>query len=263
LSVLDEKTVEYKVVVTQLDGSNRVEIGEGDWPSLSPDGSTVVYTAVDGLHIYTMGTQEDKVVPGTAKYDRNALWAPDGKRFVFTRGLVSGLIGAPGPYNIMLADWDGSNVRPLTNRPGANQAMAWTLDGSKIIYSQDSTDGSSDMALDVQTGFSSPIFTTSHSFSSLSLSPDGTREVFEEMLPGDVYGISVSNLDGSNKHLIVTGGSVNVTMPMWSPDGKWVIASAHDLQIPNSFSKLVLINPDTCGVVALPAMSGYVYTWLK
>ena len=83
------------------------------------------------------------------------------------------------------------------------------------------------------------------------------------MLPLDKYGLFVSDLDGPNRKLLADCDPYIVTVPAWSPDGKWIIASVHDpdtTQHPNS--TLVLIQVDTCQIIGLPNLIGYVTSWL-
>jgi hypothetical protein len=55
-----------------------------------------------------------------------------------------------------------------------------------------------------------------------------------------------------------------VTIPAWSPDGQWVIASVHDQNASNKFNaRLALIQVDTCQIIALPKdLVGYSSAWL-
>jgi Tol biopolymer transport system component len=82
-------------------------------------------------------------------------------------------------------------------------------------------------------------------------------------LPLDKHGVFVSNLDGSNRKLLADGDPYIVTVPAWSPDGKWIIASVHDPDTnkhPNPM--LALIQVDTCQIIPLPNLGGYVTSWL-
>jgi Tol biopolymer transport system component len=97
----------------------------------------------------------------------------------------------------------------------------------------------------------------------VAVSRNGNRLAFEEMLPLDKYGLFVSDLDGSNRKLLADGDPYIVTIPSWSPDGNWVIASVHDPDTnkhPNT--ALTLIQVDTCQIVPLPNLTGYATSWL-
>jgi len=263
MAAINEQTFLYEVVVSNLDGSNRKSLGEGNGPSLSPDGSLVVFSKKDGLHLHNLQTGADSLIAGTFKNDSDPIWSPDGEQFMFTRGPASGPANTPGPRNIMLADKNGNNLRPLTSSQDDNEAMAWMKNGQQIILTRKTSEGADVLSLDINSGSFTKLFSTSYIHSSIALSPDEKQVAYVDMLPGEVYSLFVSNLDGTNKHLVATGSSVNVTHPYWSPDGQWLAATAHDLESEAGYSALVLINPDTCEVVPLPLKSSYVHTWLN
>ncbi len=261
-------TYNYQVVVVNLDGSDRNMIGFGDSPSFSPDGSRLVYIGPaqngpsDGLYITDLATGHATLLPGTARGDSAPLWSPDGTRIAFTRGPASGLIGAPGAYNLMITDVDGSNSRQLTAGENANFAKAWMPDGTQLLYMVEERNGVSLQMMDVQTGTSSPMFNINYN-GSVAVSPDGKRVAFEEMLPLDKYGLFVSNLDGSDRRQLADGDPYIVTLPTWSPDGNWIVASVHDPDTskqPNPM--LALIQVDTCQIIPLPDLGGYISSWL-
>jgi Tol biopolymer transport system component len=192
----------------------------------------------------------------------NPLWSPDGQTIAFTRGPSSGLIGAPGAYSILLLTVDGSNLRQLTDASAVSYAAAWMPDGKQLLYTVPARNGVSLHKMDVQTGESSFLFDLNYN-GTVAVSPDGTRLAFEEMLHLDKYGLFVSDLDGSNRKLLADGDPYVVTVPAWSPDGSWVIASVHDPAsntYPNPF--LALIQVDTCQIIPVPSIGGYVSSWL-
>ncbi len=255
----------YQASVVKLDGSIVKAIGFGSAPSLSPDGTRVVYIGpsvdgpADGLYIMDLASGNTAVLAGTRSGDINPLWSPDGSRIAFTRGPSSGLIGAPGAYDIVLVNPDGSDLRQLTDGPDANYGMTWMPDGKRLIYNRVSREGASLHSIDVETGEVSLISDTGSG--SVDVSPDGTRLVFEENLPLDKYGLFVSDADGSNRKLLTDGDPYVVTVPSWSPDGKWVIATVHDPDV-NKQPVLALIHVDSCQIIPVPNLSGYVTSWL-
>jgi Tol biopolymer transport system component len=260
-------TYNYSASVVKLDGSDLQSIGFGYAPSLSPDGTRVVYIGPnvdgpsDGLYIMDLASGNTTRLPGTTTGDINPLWSPDGSTIAFTRGPSSGLISAPGPYNVVVVNEDGSNLRPLTDGTDANYAMTWMPDGNRLLYMVVSRDGSSLQIIDMQTGEVSSL--PGIDARSVAVSPDGKRLVLEETLPLEKYGVFVSDLDGSNRKLLADGDPYIVTVPAWSPDGNWIIASVQDPDTnkhPNPM--LALIQVDTCQIIPLPNLGGYVTSWL-
>ncbi|HRJ59375.1 MAG TPA: hypothetical protein PK152_04640 [Anaerolineales bacterium] len=268
LSDLLPPTYNYEVSVAKLDGSGQKSYGFGFGPSLSPDGTRMVHQGPmnegpsKGLYITDLASGNSAIVPGTGLGDAGPLWSRDGQKIAFTRGPSSGLIGAPGPYNVMIMNVDGSNIRQLTFSEGANYLTAWMPDGVGILYTSAVRDGVSINLMNTQTGETRSLFDLNYN-ATVVASPDGKRLAFEEMLPLDKYGLFVSDLDGSNRKLLADGNPYIVTVPAWSPDGQWVIASVHNSNSSNEFNaKLALIQVDTCQVIPLPYLVGYVSSWL-
>ncbi len=195
-------TNNYGVSIVHLDGSDDRSLGFGSEPSFAPDGSRVVYVGPadqgpsDGLYIINLASGDRMHLPGTTTGDTHPLWSPDGSKIAFTRGPSSGLIGAPGPYHIIVIDITGFNLRQLTQGTTANYAMAWMPDGKRILYTVASQQGASLRLIDIQTGESNMLSNLNYN-GNPAISPDGKQVAFEEMLPLDKYGLFVSNLDGS------------------------------------------------------------------
>jgi len=268
LSDLLPPTYNYEVSVAQLDGSDQKYYGFGFGPSLSPDGTRIVHQGPmnegpsKGLYITDLPSGNSVIVPGTGLGDMGALWSRDGQKIAFTRGPSSGLIGAPGPYNVMIMNVDGSGLRQLTFSEGANYLTAWMPDGVGILYTAAIREGVSINLMNTQTSEARTLFDLNYN-GTVVVSPDGKRLAFEEMLPLDKYGLFVSDLVGSNRKLLADGNPYIVTVPYWSPNGDWVIASVHNLNASNEFNPtLALIQPDTCQIIALPDLTGYVSSWL-
>ena len=267
LSELPLPDYHYHVAVAKLDGSSSTLLGLGSAPSLSPEGTRVVHigpvvnSPADGLYITDLASGNASRLPGTITGDINPLWSPDGQTIAFTRGPSSGLIGAPGPYNIVVTNVDGSGFRQLTEGMQASYAQAWMPDGKRLLYTVTSRDAASLRLMDVRTGESSPLFDTNYN-GTVVVSPDGKRLAFEEMLPLDKFGLFVSDLDGSNRKLLADGDPYIVTIPAWSPDGNWVIASVHDPNPNYQPNTLALIGVNTCQIIPVPNLSGYIKSWL-
>ena len=146
----------YQVSVGSLDGSDLKSIGLGFAPLLSPDGTRLVMWFDPSMAPQTVCTSQSwlpgtSLLPGTSTGDLNPLWSPDGKRIAFTRGPASGLIGAPGPYRVVVMDMDGSNFRQLTGDGDVNYALAWMPDGNHLLVNQATRDGVALYNMDVKT----------------------------------------------------------------------------------------------------------------
>jgi TolB protein len=215
----------------------------------------------DGLYVTDLASGNTSRLPGTQTGDLNPLWSPDGTEIAFTRGPSSGLAAAPGPYTVVVMDADGSNLRQLTDAAGVNYAVAWMPDGDHLLYNTPTRDGVALYNMDLQTGESGFLFESSNN-GGVAVSPDGKRLVFNERSPLDKFGLFISNLDGSDRIQLADGDPYLATVSTWSPDGKWLIASIHD---PNMSSQpnpnLALVGVESCQIIPLPNLQGYVFSW--
>jgi uncharacterized repeat protein (TIGR01451 family) len=210
------------ICVMDADGSNLTQLTSGldDFPSWSPDGSTIAFTRQlepVGSDIYVMKADGSGLTPltneGGASYNEAPNWSPDGATIAFdsTRD---------GDGEIYVMNADGSNVAQLTFS-GANEAPAWSPDGTKIAFTHRSspsggdvyvmnTDGSAVTAVTHDgNAFEpdwQPLTGTPPPFSDLVLRMAGPRHVG----PGDpiTYSIHVRN-NGPSR-----AGGVVVTDPL-------------------------------------------------
>jgi hypothetical protein len=97
-----------------------------------------------------------------------------------------------------------------------------------------------------------------------SLSPDGKRIVFSEMIFGQsAYGLYVANLDGTEKRLVAGGAGLFAAGAVWSPDGELILISGSE-QTPGSTLEGwngFVVQPETCEVHRLPVVEGEVKGW--
>ena len=256
----------FEVIVVRLDGSERRVVGAGSSPSLSPDGKRVIYQGPvidgppDGLYLADLASGDTIRLPGTTVGDLDPIWSPDSQWIAFTRSPDSGLVGAPGPHNLVLVNADDGAFLQLTEGNAANYARAWMPDGNSLLYIVDSEAGTSLRTIDVRTGETSLLFDL-NSNGRVAVSPDGKRLIFEENLSPERFGMFVSDLDGSNRKMLANGYPYTVISPAWSPDGNWVIVSVHDPDQEAS-PTLALIQVDACQIIPLPNLSGYVSSWI-
>jgi tricorn protease len=215
---LDEKvTTEERLVLTE--GVNEA--------SLSPDGSTLVFSASSEIWSVPVkkgeGPNKDDATQWTdwAGLDESPLYAPDGKSVFF----VSDRDGSERLYRLELAT---KKTERVSSENAQIQNMQITPDRKHLAYQQLGANGG---IYRVSTDGGKPeriLARPGRADLNYSFSPDGKYLAYVETLPGSGYyyweaGNNVFIVD------IATGTKVNVTQtnqfhsnPVWSPDGKYL-----------------------------------------
>jgi Tol biopolymer transport system component len=122
-----------QVAIVNNDGTGFREITKGPnnngFPSFAPDGERFVYRTFgpegDGLRISNLRTGESRML--SKGYDNFPLWSPRGDLIMFS-GQVD------GDYEIYTIKPDGTGLKRLTNSRGNDAHMAWSPDGSHIVF---------------------------------------------------------------------------------------------------------------------------------
>ncbi|NMB93818.1 MAG: hypothetical protein GYA26_06320 [Flexilinea flocculi] len=250
----------HHVMTTNLDGSDYQILAQGNSASLSPDNRQICFSNDSGLQLMDLETGFVAPLDGTRKNDSDPIWSPDGSRIAFTRGPASGLIGGPGPYRIYYGNPDGTQLISVLEDGAANHVMTWFADGHRLLYTVAGPDGASVKSIDLVTKEIVHYFDTNYIHSRIALSPNEHQAAYEVMLPGEHYGIQISDLDGKHAQLVVDAAPLVVTKPFWSPDGEWLVVSVYDEHF-SDVPVLALIKMDTCQIIPLTNLHGSVSSW--
>lgn len=125
--------------VMDADGSSRIRLASGDWPTWSPDGEKIVYTSGqwNDPRISIMnadGTKKRTLdVPGASE----SAWSPDGEKIAYVADV--------GPdkdtwdnEEIFVMNPDGSKQIRLTDIPGNDHwPPTWSPDGTRLAFTSD------------------------------------------------------------------------------------------------------------------------------
>ena len=148
-------TPSYDVFTAKPDGSDLRQLtttpGYDAESTLSPDGTTIVFTSVrDGdLDLYTMRTDGTNVKRLTDRlgYDGGAFFSRDGKWICWRadypadsmaaayRALLARHLVRPSTMNLWVMRADGHDKHQVTHNPGASFAPYFLPDGKALIYS--------------------------------------------------------------------------------------------------------------------------------
>lgn len=144
----------YDIYAADADGSNIQLLIGGDGydaeATVSPDGKYIIFTSTRSgdLELWRFELETGDLLQLTSGlgYDGGAFFSPDSKQIVWRASrptgeaaetyknlLADGLV-EPGELNIFVADIDGSNVRQVTDLPGANWAPYFHPSGEKIVF---------------------------------------------------------------------------------------------------------------------------------
>ena len=185
--------------VVDFDGLNRIQLTNGAdmrSPSVSPDGSTVVYISkLSGNYdIWTMDADGSNNVRLTDESvnEWTPTWSYDGETIVYS-----------SEGDIWAIDRKGIHIDQLTNDTYYNIDPSFSPDGSKIVFTSDRS-GNSDMWLmnSNGTGALQLTFDTSEQKHPV-WAPDGERIVYSSNEGGD-YNIWVMSLGNSDSSIEYT-----------------------------------------------------------
>lgn len=193
------------------------------YPSLSPDGQSVLYAGFreqNVYEIYKLNLADGDVDRLTNKVGiaTSPEFSPDGRKIVFTRSKPS-----TNEFQILLMDADGSNVENIPQTSGWDPT--WSPDGKRILFASD-RDGLTQLFTMNLRGKELSRVTNLPSIRGRSdWSPDGNFIVTYSGEPWnrEVY---IMSADGSNVRQLTPSGG-NSQGPAFSPDGKWVAFTAY------------------------------------
>jgi TolB protein len=193
------------------------------YPSLSPDGKSVIYAAfreADVYEIYEMDIATGNVIQLTDKLGiLNAPEiSPNGKFIVFK------YTPANSEKNfIWIMDRNGENAHSILNATGWDPT--WSPDGETILFASD-RDGTIQLYSIRTNGDELKKISSLPAIRGRSdWSPDGQLIVTYSGEPWrrEVY---IMNADGSNEHVLSPAGG-NSQGPSFSPDGQWVTFTSY------------------------------------
>ena len=216
-----------QVCIMNSDGSDYHRLTTDDsvrhyYPSLSPDGKSVVYSQYREDNVYELYELNIATGQTTQLTDRLGVLnspeiSPDGKSIVFMRWTV-----ASDQYQIWVMDRNGGN--PTRVFKGDGWDPSWSPDGKKILFASD-RDGPVELYIGNVDGSHIHKVTDLPSIRGRS---DWSSQNEITTYSGDAWAreVYVMNLNGSNAHR-VSPKNGNSQGPSFSPDGQWIAFTAY------------------------------------
>lgn len=232
----------WGIVLTNLDGSQEQVIAhQGNWSSLSSDGSRVVYSSTDGvLHLVDVASGQDTALGSAAGY--NAVWSLDRTQIAYIEDLSINIINV-----------DGSNPRKLGGKDHYSLA-GWAADGTKLYVTLPGADGFPLQSIDLTTGEIKSLFTledSSRKAPFATISPSGEWIAYRASDNSSLY---LMQMDGSDEHLVLMRPADAISSIVWSNDSNWLGVSL--VNSPTDERTLVLLQPWSCQAYLLPNLHG-------
>jgi imidazolonepropionase-like amidohydrolase/Tol biopolymer transport system component len=185
----------------------------------SPDGRTVVYSALGKIWVKTLGGSEPRRLTTDSALEFFPSFSPDGQSIVF----VTWSDGAAGRLRIARAD--GSGARDLISTPGHYAEPSFSPDSQSVVFRSVRADGIRGITHGERAGiFVVPVgggapALVREAGDDPQFDHTGTRVYFRDRRDNRFVLASVTRAGGDE---VVHFRSENATAIVPSPDGKWV-----------------------------------------
>jgi hypothetical protein len=135
-----ENNAGWSIWVVDRDGRSATELGAGEEPAFSPDGTKLAFSAADhsgNNQIWVMDTSGGNRVQITNEFNNHMpTWDPRGKRLVFVsnRAGADAKSGFGGNNDVWMAELEGARLVQLTNYLGDDTTPEFTPDGRYLLF---------------------------------------------------------------------------------------------------------------------------------
>jgi TolB protein len=217
-----------QICIMNADGSGYRRLTTEDdirhfYPSLSPDGRRVLYSAFRQENVYEIYAYDLDDGSVDRLTNRSGIltapeYSPDGQRITYTRGNPN-----TDRYQIMIMEKNGNNANNIPRVEGWDPT--WSPDGKHILFASD-RNGPVQLFVVREDGKNLQQISNLPAMRGRSdWSPDGQYIVTYsgEAWHRELY---IMNADGPESRQLTTSGG-NSQGPSFSPDGEWVAFTAY------------------------------------
>ena len=231
-------------------GARRVLVADAARGALSPDGTQLAYSGVEGLHILNLDTAAERIMQlASAGYDLH--WSPDGMQIAFVGSSAEG---------IYIAQTDGSGERRVSDAAYAS-VIGFSPDGARLYLALMYTGGSAWMVrvVDVASGAAQDLTTIENGSMKMlaaALSPDEKWIAYRGRDNDSLY---VMHTDGSAMHKVMDQPAQAMSGVQWSPSG-WLGVSL--VNWGDEQHTLLIVKPESCQAYRLRAQGDLDGLWV-
>jgi Tol biopolymer transport system component len=231
------------VYLIRSDGKKRTQITDADaedmHAAISPDGSRIAFASNRNGNFDIFVVDEDggnlEQITRDEAPELSPKWSPNGQKIAY-------LITGASENAIAVYDFVTNETKKMSGGEGFSAYQhSWAPDGESIIFIRGQKRSDGDIySVDIDSGNLSEIIVSNTLESLPSISPDGSRIVYTNVVERFVD-IWVSNIDGSEQTRL-TNDRFFDSEPIWSPDGSklaWTSLRVDDLR-----QQVFLMNPD-------------------
>ncbi len=137
---MPEFSTNWEVWAISPDGALPTQMTEGVEPSVSPDGSRILFSVPDSrsglLKLWVMdarGTNRTQLTNGEDSQEINASWSPDGDRIVFASDQAKDSNGKQN-YDIWMMNRDGTGLTQLTTNGSTDWNPVFGPNGEFVYF---------------------------------------------------------------------------------------------------------------------------------
>lgn len=148
-------------------------------------------------------------------WDVNPVWSPDGRWIAYH--------GDSPSFDVLVVPSEGGEPRQLTSGPASETPVAWTRDGSGVVYFQQGAGDVRTLIAPLDGAPSYPIVAPRGGDQYVMPSPDGSKAIYD-LHRGGQSTVWVQDLPNGTPRQIGSEGfeNLNPTWTAWSPDSRYV-----------------------------------------